>query len=163
MKEKVKALLAANPKITLAKIGEELGLAREIEVIENLPASHCKEVGGDKFEEILNDIGTWGEVLFIKNTPAFIIEFKTNIPSGKKMQGYYNFNHKESKFGGHLKFEEIDRIFFVSQTFMGLLSLSVQFYDKEGNNIFKLSVGRDAKMKLLPEQVEKFDSLKARI
>lgn len=163
MKEKVKALLEANPKITLAKIGEELGLAREIEVIENLPEEFCKEVSGDKFEEILTDIQGWGEMLFIKNTPSFIIEFKTNVPSGKKMQGYYNFSHKDSPMGGHLKFDDISCIFFVTQTFMGLLSLSVQFYDKNGENIFKLSVGRDAKFKLLEDQVQKFYALKERI
>lgn len=161
MKEKVKSLIEKNPKISLGEIGKELEL-KEMEVLLNLPCEFCKVADGDKFDEIIGEIGSWGEVLFVKNTPSFIIEFKTKIPSGQHAQGYYNFSMKESNFGGHLKESDIDKIFFVTQTFMGMLSKSVQFYDKNGENIFKLYIARDEKRNLLECQERAFEDLKAK-
>lgn len=162
MKEKVKSLIEKNPKISLGEIGKELGL-KEMDVLLNLPCEFCRVADGAKFDEIIGEIGGWGEVLFVKNTPSFIIEFKTKIPSGQHAQGYYNFSMKESNFGGHLKASDIDKIFFVTQTFMGMLSKSVQFYDKNGENIFKIYVARDKERNLLKNQESAFEELKTRI
>ena len=37
---------------------------------------------------------------------------------------------QNSGLSGYLKASDIDKIFFVTQTFIGMLSKSVQFYDK---------------------------------
>ena len=110
-------------------------------------------------------------MLFVKNTPSFIIEFKTKIPSGKSARGFYNFGmgangdeaHGLGILAGHLKTDEIDKIILVTQTFMGMLSKFVGFYDKAGENIFKIYVSRDEKGQLLAEQDAKFEALKAAI
>ena len=115
MKERIEALFAQNPKISIAQICKELG-AKEIDVLLNLP---------ERF--------------------------------GKSAQGYYNFGmgangdeaHGLGILGGHLKTDEIDKIILVTQTFMGMLSKFVGFYDKAGENIFKIYVSRDEKGQLL--------------
>lgn len=170
MKERIEALFAQNPKISIAQICKELG-AKEIDVLLNLPERYGKSTGGDKFCEVIRELEGWGEVLFVKNTPSFIIEFKTKIPSGKSAQGFYNFGmgangdeaHGLGILGGHLKTDEIDKIILVTQTFMGMLSKFVGFYDKAGENIFKIYVSRDEKGQLLAEQDAKFEALKAAI
>ena len=57
----------------------------------------------------------------------------------------------------------IANIGFVSTKFMGFLGHSLHFYDKDGNIIFKLFVGRDERMKLDEEQAKKFLALKERL
>ena len=170
MREKIKALLAQNPKISLGEIAKELNIS-DYEVLLNLPEELCKAAGGERFSDVIKELEGWGEVLFVKNTPNFIIEFRTKIPSGRNAQGFYNFgmgakgeeSHGLGILGGHLRADAIEKIFFVTQTFMGLVTKSVQFYDKNGENIFKIYVARDEKRELSPTQVKAFEEFKAKL
>lgn len=133
------------------------------EVILNLPKEIATVANGDKFDEIINDITSWGEVLFVKVTPSFVIEFKTKIPQGKHGHGYYNFDMSKAPLGGHLKSDDIDTILFLSAKVMrGMLSHSVQFFDKNGENIFKIYVARDEKREFVSSQVEAYNALRAK-
>jgi len=120
-----------------------------------------KEIGVNKFDEIIEDISTWGKILMIKITPSFVIEIKDNMPTGSYGQGYYNFSSKNSSISGHLKVSDIEKISFVSKTTKGRLSHSVVFssYDED---IFKIFVSRDEQGELLKEQVKRFESLRDR-
>ncbi len=120
-----------------------------------------KVISGSNFDEIIEDISTWGKILMIKITPSFVIEIKDYMPKGTYGHGYYNFNG-ESSISGHLKASDIDKIVFVSKTHRGMLSHSISFNDKEGEHIFKVFVARDENKELLKEQVEKFEALKNR-
>ena len=115
-----------------------------------------KEVDVTKFDEIIEDISTWGKILMIKITPSFVIEIKDFMPTGTYAHGYYNFNSKESSISGHLKVDDIEKIIFVSKEHRGMLSHSVVFNDKNGEHIFKIFVTRDENNRLLKEQIEKF-------
>lgn len=161
LKEKVINLFQNNEKMSVLQAAKELGV-REFDILTNLNEDVCKVVDVAKFDEIMQDIQNWGEVLFVKNTPSFVIEIKTTIPSGKYSHGYYNFDMKECNFGGHLKVDDIDKILFVSTKFMSMLGHSVQFYDKNGENIFKIYVARDEKRMLKESQVNAFLNLKAK-
>ena len=119
-----------------------------------------KEVDVTKFDEIIEDISTWGKILMIKITPSFVIEIKDFMPTGTYAHGYYNFNSKESSISGHLKVNDIEKIIFVSKKHRGLLSHSVVINDKNGEHIFKIFVTRDENNQLIKEQIEKFISLR---
>lgn len=162
LKEKVANLFQNNEKMSVLEAAKELKVS-EFDILINMNEDVCKAVSSSKFDEIMQDIQNWGEVLFIKNTPSFVIEIKTNIPSGKYGHGFYNFDMKESNFGGHLKVDDIDKILFVSTKFMSMLGHSVQFYDKNGENIFKIYVARDKKRNLLENQVKAFEKLKMKM
>ncbi|QKF60324.1 heme utilization cystosolic carrier protein HutX, partial [Aliarcobacter lanthieri] len=118
-----------------------------------------KEVESTKFDEIIEDISTWGKILMIKITPSFVIEIKDNIPTGTYGHGYYNFNSKNSSISGHLKVSDIETISFVSKILRGKLSHSIVF-SKKDEDIFKIFVTRDENGELLKDQVQKFESLR---
>ncbi|MFV7789297.1 heme utilization cystosolic carrier protein HutX [Aliarcobacter lanthieri] len=118
-----------------------------------------KDVESTKFDEIIEDISTWGKILMIKITPSFVIEIKDNMPTGTYGHGYYNFNSKNSSISGHLKVSDIETISFVSKILRGKLSHSVVFSNKD-EDIFKIFVTRDENGELLKDQVQKFESLR---
>ena len=159
MKERIKNILNENPDISTLEISKQLEVS-EYEVLQNIDEKLAKAVDGSKFDEIIEDISTWGKILMIKITPSFVIEIKDYMPTGTYGHGYYNFNSENSSISGHLKASDIDKIIFVSKTHRGMLSHSVVFYDSKGEHIFKIFVTRDEKRELLAEQVEKFMALK---
>lgn len=135
----------------------------EYEVLKFKDESEFKEVDASNLDEILNEISSWGELMFCKNTPEFIIEFKCFISSPKKARGYINFAGKSGFLGGHLKEGSIKKIGFVSTKFMGVLGKSVHFYNEKNETIFKFYLSRNEKRELLKDQVEKFENLKAKL
>ena len=121
-----------------------------------------KVVDGSKFDEIIEDISTWGKILMIKITPSFVIEIKDFMPTGTYGHGYYNFDSKGSSISGHLKTSDIEKIIFSSKVHRGMLSHSVNFNDANGENIFKVFVTRDENREILKEQFDKFVALRDR-
>ena len=84
------------------------------------------------------------------------------MPPGSYGGGYFNL-HGESPIGGHIKVDRLKCIAFVSRPFMGRQSCSVQFFDQDGDAMFKVFVGRDSKRELMPEQVSRFQALRAKV
>ncbi len=128
--------------------------------IEEINEDIEKVVDGSKFDEIIEDISTWGKILMIKITPSFVIEIKDYMPTGTYGHGYYNFDSKNSSISGHLKVSDIKKIVFVSKKHRGMLSHSVVFNDVNKEHIFKIFVTRDENRELLQEQVKRFENLR---
>lgn len=162
LKEKIEKMLDSNKELDSLNLSEELKIP-EYEVLQNMPYEYAKAVDADKFDEIINEVTTWGELLFVKITPSFVIEVKAKIPKGSYGHGYYNFNMKDSPIGGHLKASDIDKIIFISKKHMGMLSHSIQFFNEKGEHIFKLFLTRNNKREILPEQLELYNNLKSKI
>ncbi|PID29255.1 MAG: heme utilization cystosolic carrier protein HutX [Candidatus Cloacimonadota bacterium] len=161
LREEIANKLSENGSLTPVELAKEFGV-KEYEILQNLPEEIAKAVDANRFDEIIQEVRDWGELLFVKTTPSFIIEFKTKVANGKHMKGYYNFDMKDSPMGGHLKADDIEKIIFVSKKFMGLLSHSIEFYRADGEVIFKLFLSRNEKREILPEQLEAFKKMKAR-
>ena len=161
LKDSIKKILDKNPDITTLEIAKNLEVS-EYEVLQNIDENFAKAIDAKSFDEIIEDISTWGKILMIKITPSFVIEIKDHMPLGTYGHGYYNFDHATSAISGHLKVDDIDKIIFVSKKHRGMLSHSVVFYDTKGEHIFKIFVARDENRELIPEQVEKFMALKQR-
>ncbi|MCR4941419.1 MAG: heme utilization cystosolic carrier protein HutX [Campylobacter sp.] len=159
--KKINELFAKNDKMSVYEAAKELGVG-EFDILKFRDLDEFKLVSGENFDKIIEDISTWGEIMFIKNTPEFIIEIKLKIQSGKRMHGYYNFHGGFGALGGHLKDGVVANIGFVSTKFMGSLGHSLHFYDKNNVILFKIFVARDEKMQLIDEQVKKFLALKAK-
>ena len=161
MRKSIKDLLTINPELTTLEIAKELKIS-EYEVLQNIDKNIAKAVDSKHFDEIIEDISTWGKILMIKITPSFVIEINDNMPLGTYGHGYYNFDSKESSILGHLKVSNIDKIIFLSKKHRGMISHSVVFYDVKGEHIFKVFVRRDENRELLVSQVEKFVALKSK-
>ena len=106
--------------------------------------------------------GAHDEVLFIVHTPDIVLECAGKVPPGSFGRGYFNL-HGDSPIGGHIKAGNCTAIAFVSRPFMGRPSCSLQFFNGAGEAMFKVFVRRDGQRNLIPEQVQRFDALRARL
>ncbi len=159
LKQQIAQEIEKDENFTVAKLAKTLEV-RELDILLNLPSEVATFAEGGEFDSIIEDLEKWGEVLIVKNTPNFILEIRSKITKGSYQRGYYNFDH-DAPLSGHLKADAIDKIVFLSaKVVMGMLSHSVIFLDKDGNDIFKVYVARDANREFIPEQLAKFQALK---
>ncbi|MEM8971287.1 MAG: heme utilization cystosolic carrier protein HutX [Pseudomonadota bacterium] len=155
----IAAYLAANPGEVLERVAAKFS-ASTLDVLRALSASDRTLVGCEHFDAIMADLTTWGEVLLIVHTPNIVLECKGVIPSGSHSHGYFNI-HGDGPIGGHIKADRCDAIAFVARNFMGRASCSVQFFDKDGDAMFKVFVRRDENREMLADQVTKFSDLRS--
>ncbi len=161
VKESVKEAIEKDPSKATGAMAKELGVS-EKEVISCLSDEMVKEVPIDKFEEIIEEVSKLGQLTLIVQNESTIFQVRTLFPLGSYGHGYYNLLSKETPIGGHIKDEELSAIFLVSKPFMGIETHSIQFFNHNGNAMFKLFLGRDENRQIIPEQMEKFISLKNR-
>ena len=153
--------LAENPGGVLESTAGQHGLSLQA-VVELLPQEMWATVPGDLFVEVMEDLTTWGKVTVIAHTPDIILEVEGEVPPGKLGHGFYNL-HGDSPIGGHLRAGNCAAISFLRRPFMGKESVSIQFFNAAGGSMFKVFVGRDENRALKPDQVERFEQLKARL
>lgn len=143
------------------QIARELNLP-PVEIMRLLPEDLCRWAPGTAFAEVMGDVAEWGEVLFLVHTVNAIVEVKAEVPKGKSSADFYNL-HGPGALGGHLKASRCAAIAFVSRPFMKMETRSIQFFDGDGEGMFKIYVGRDAERRLKPEQITRFEALAARL
>lgn len=153
--------LAKNPDGILEQIAKTYSVST-LEVVRNLPSDHQTLIGGDKFAEVMQELTSWGEILFIVHTDDIVCECVGALPPGTYGRGYYNL-YGDSPIGGHIRAENCVSIAFVARPFMGRETRSIQFFNAAGEAMFKIFVRRDKDRNLLPDQVEKFDALRIRL
>jgi putative heme utilization carrier protein HutX len=154
------ARLALNPDGILEQIAREYSVST-LEVVRNLLPAHRTIVDAERFVEVMEDVGTWGDILFIVHTPDIVLECAGSIPPGSFGRGYYNI-HGDSPIGGHVRAEACTQIVFLSRPFMGRQSMSIQFFNGDGEAMFKVFVRRGEKRELKADQVAKFEAMRAR-
>ena len=152
--------LAKNPDGIFERIAREYGVST-LAVVEALPAAHRTLINGELFAEVMKELESWGEILFIVHTPDIVLECAGTIPPGSFGRGYYNI-HGDSPIGGHIRAEACARIVFLARPFMGRHSCSIQFFNGDGEAMFKVFVRRDEKRELLADQVAKFEAMRAK-
>ena len=155
--EPLEQRLAKNSDGILEQIAREYGVST-FDVVSKLPAGHCAILPGEKLEEILTALTSWGDILFIVHTRDIVLECAGPLPAGSFGRGYFNI-HGDSPIGGHIKADNCKHIAFVSRPFMGRESRSIQFFNGDGEAMFKIFVRRDKERNLVSEQVALFDQL----
>lgn len=131
-----------------------------LDVVRALPEANHKIVTGDRLQVILDTVSTWGPILFIVHTPDLVLECEGPLPAGSFGRGYFNLAG-ESPIGGHIRASRCTDIAFVSRPFMGRCSHSIQFFNFDGEAMFKIFVRRDSERNLVTEQVARFHALRA--
>lgn len=155
----VRSLLAAKPDGLIEAIAREANVPTRT-VLEALPAEQRLFIAPERFEELWQELATWGEVLFLMHTPDIVLECVGSLPVGSFGHGYYNI-HGDSPIGGHIKAENCCAIYVVDRaTAQGRRACSVQFFNGAGEVMFKIFVRRDAERALLPDQLQRFEALK---
>lgn len=153
------ARAAASPGDLLEQIAREYGVST-LEVVRSLPAEQATIVPGEAFADIMQDITTWGEILFLIHNADIVLECTGTLPQGSFSHGYYNI-HGDSPIGGHIKADNCKAIAFVVRG-QKRVGMSVQFYNAAGEAAYKIFVRRDESRELIPEQVKQFEVLRRR-
>jgi putative heme utilization carrier protein HutX len=155
----IRADLEAKPDGVLEAIAERHGVPLQA-ILDCLPDGHAPSIDGDRFTEIWRALVEWGGVLFIVHTRDGVFEIKTPLPSGEAGRGYFNV-HGPTPLGGHLRADRCARIYFVDRPFFGRRSCSVQFVSCDGEAMFKVFVARSPDRNLDPDQLARFEALRA--
>ncbi|EJW12895.1 hypothetical protein A33M_1457 [Rhodovulum sp. PH10] len=155
------ARLAKNPDGVLEALAREHGVST-LAATRLLPPDNAAFAPGSAFAEVMRDLSSWGEVLFIVHTQNIVLECSGRIPPGEVAHGWFNL-HGDGPIGGHVKAERCVAIGFVQRPFMGRESCSVQFFDGDGEAMFKVFVRRRPDKTLDPDQVAAFAALRARL
>lgn len=157
--EHARALLAAKPDGVIETVAREAGVT-PLAVIGLLAPRERITIDGTRFDEIWREMSDWGEVVFIVHTADIVLECEGSLPVGSFGHGYYNI-HGDSPIGGHIKADRCRSVVIVDRAFHGRRSCSVQFYNGEGEAMFKVFVRRNKARELLPNQLARFESLQA--
>lgn len=158
----LRARLAAEPGGVLETVAEETGVSLHT-VTACLPAAFRAFAPGDQAEAVMADIAEWGPVTVLVHSPDLILECKGPLPRGQFGRGYFNLAGG-SPIGGHIRLDRCTAVGFVRRPFMGNgESCAVVFFNADGAAMFKIFVGRDDTRRLLPDQVDRFAALQARL
>jgi heme iron utilization protein len=159
LEERIDAAISAKPDGVLEAMAQSAG-ATLLQVMRRLPGDGITLLPATQFDAVWNALQNWGEVLFIVHTDDIVLECASALPEGSHGHGYFNI-HGDSPIGGHIKASNCEAIAIVDRPFHGKRSCSVQFLNASGNAMFKVFVRRDKHRQLLPDQLEKFEALKA--
>ncbi|MCC6776984.1 MAG: heme utilization cystosolic carrier protein HutX [Hyphomicrobiales bacterium] len=158
--DSVRQELAAKPDGVLEAVAATHGLPLQ-RVVECLPAEKWKRISGEHFVEVMQDISGWGDIAFIIHTKDAIVEVEGPLPGGTSGHGFYNLKGGKG-LSGHLRAANCHAIVFLRRPFMGMETLSVQFFNAEGEAMFKIFVGRDENRRLKADQIKRFTALEDR-
>ncbi len=155
----VRKELAQEPGGILEATATKHGLSLQ-DTIECLPVAMWKRISGAHFVDVMQDISEWGSLTVISHSKDAILEVEGPLPKGKLGHGFYNLSGG-SALSGHLRASNCKSILFLRRPFMGTETLSIQFFNAEGEAMFKIFVGRDEERCLKTDQIERFGKLEA--
>lgn len=158
--KRITQAIAEKPDGILEALASEYAVPVQT-VIECIPGGVTR-IDGSHFVDVLTDIADWGAVTFICHSKDAVVEFSGPFPQGRMGHGMYNLQGGGAGLSGHLRPENCKAIFFVRRPFMGMETLSIQFFNADGETIFKIYVGRDEQRRLKADQVQRFDQLERR-
>ena len=157
----IKEIIGSDPSAMPAMLAAKLQIP-EGAVIQAFPESMRTFIDPGHFDRIWEAMTAWERTTFICQTPGAVVEVKGKLPKGKHGHGYFNLMEKDNPLGGHLKVDQLGAVCFLEKPFLGLESLSVQFYDKIGNHMFAVYAGRE-KRELIPSVKQGFYDLKNKL
>lgn len=154
------ARLAENPDGVIEALARQHGVTT-LDATRLLPPDTAAFAPADAFADVMADLTGWGPVLVIVHTPSIVLECEGPVPPGSFGRGFFNL-HGDSPIGGHIRADRCMAIAFVRRPFMGRESCSIQFFDRDGEAMFKVFVRRLPDRSLDPAQVARFEALKAK-
>ncbi len=161
-KQKIREVLAGQPEGFPATIAQQLGVS-EWAVVKELPAEAMRQAPVAAFDEIMAELTHWGEITFLVRNGSVVAEIKTSVPPGRHGERYFNLEHGVAPLGGHIGAKNLAAICFVEKQSRGNETLSIQFFDRQGDNMFKIYLSRTADKKIVPEQKEAYYKLRKRL
>ena len=155
------ARVAASAGDLLEQIAREYGVST-LEVVRNLPAEQGTVVSGEAFADIMQDITTWGEILFLIHNGDIVLECTGTLPAGSFGHGYFNI-HGDSPIGGHIKADNCKAIAFIARGAMAHLACRCSSTMRRAMRCSRSSCGATTQRELIADQVLRFNALRARM
>lgn len=149
----IKAGLDEKKPVMLAGLAERHKVS-EYDVALALPGELRAFAPAAALEEIWRGLTGWQAATFIMQHLGTVLEVKGVIPPGEHGHGYFNLEHGAA-IGGHLKMDDLGAVCFLSLPFMGLESLSLQFFNRQGAVKFSIYAGRENRA-IIPAVRESF-------
>lgn len=159
LKVLVYQLMREKPMLRPVELANCLGL-NEWQVISVFEQDLVTRLPGKLAKLVMAEIAHWGDVTTIVERAGSIFEFKGSLPEGKDAFGYYNLLGKPGQLHGHLKLDQVFNIALLSKPLRGKDAFAVVFYDRLGDCIFKIYLGRDAQGVVYSHQINAFNRLK---
>lgn len=158
LQEKIARRITEKKPLMLGMMAADYGTT-ELEVAKALPEGMCTIAPKSAFDTVWAELTSWGKATFIMQHLGTVLEVKGAIPPGAYGHGYFNLK-SETGIGGHMKVDDLEAIGFMTMPFMGLESLSVQFFNTDGAVKFAIYAGREENKKIIPSVAESFNRLK---
>ena len=107
--EAVATMMETDSTVPVSQMATELS-ATEGEITFVLPSDMVTPVPGEKAQEILEALPTWGKVTTIVHSFGSIFEYKAPFPKGKVAHGYYNLMGRDGELHGHLRLDLVKHV-----------------------------------------------------
>ncbi len=134
---KVAEYFQTNPRAMTMVAARELGIS-EAQVMRNLPSDRVTELSAARFREMMDGLADYEKVHVIVSNGATTLEAFGKFGNFSTYGPFFNVQSKTLDM--HIRQDEIDSIFAVEKPghLDGVVTLSIQFYDRNGNSAFKV-------------------------
>ena len=134
---KVSEYFQTNPRAMTMVAARELGIS-EAQVMRGLPGDRVTELAASRFHEIMDRLADYENVHVIVSNGATTIEAFGQFGNFSTYGPFFNVQSKTVDM--HIRQDEIDSVFAVKKPghLDGVVTLSIQFYDRNGNSAFKV-------------------------
>jgi putative heme iron utilization protein len=153
----VRERLAANPNAMTLQLAHDLGVP-EVEIIRALPDGRAIELDIGRWEDLIRSFEAFGAVHVIVSNGAVTLEATGQFGNFSTWGEFFNV---QTKLDMHVRWPHLGAAFAVEKPghLDGIPTLSVQFYDIDGQSAFKVFLTFGGKPPT-PERRAQFDSLR---
>ena len=157
LRDRVTAALATHPNAMTLQLARDLGVP-EANVLRALPAGRVVELEVGRWEDLIRSFETFGTVHVIVSNAAVTLEATGQFGNFSTFGEFFNV---QTKLDMHIRWRRLGSAFAVEKPghLDGVPTLSVQFYDTDGNSGFKVFLTFGGKPPT-PERRANFDSLR---
>jgi putative heme iron utilization protein len=157
LRDRVAAALAANPNAMTMQLSRDLGVP-EAEVIRALPEGRAVELDITRWEKLIRSFEALGAVHVIVSNGAVTLEATGQFGNFSTWGEFFNV---QTKLDMHVRWPRLGAAFAVEKPghLDGVPTLSVQFFDKEGQSAFKVFLTFGGKPPT-PERRGQFDAIR---
>jgi len=157
LRDRVSAALADNPNAMTMQLARDLGTP-EAEVIRALPPGRAVELDIGRWEALIRSFEPLGAVHVIVSNGAVTLEATGQFGNFSTWGEFFNV---QTKLDMHVRWPRLGAVFAVEKPghLDGVPTLSVQFFDKDGQSAFKVFLTFGGKPPT-PERRGQFDALR---
>ncbi len=159
LRDRVAATLAANPNAMTMQLARDLGVP-EAEVIRALPDGRTVELDVGRWEDLIRSFEAFGPVHVIVSNAAVTLEATGQFGNFSTWGEFFNV---QTKLDMHIRWSRLGAAFALEKPghLDGVPTLSIQFFDKDGQSAFKVFLTFGGKPPTAERRAQ-FDDLRKR-